>query len=233
MITDLFQALNQAMTASPAAAVAAAFVWGICSVVLSPCHLASIPLLIAYVNDHDVKTARHAAGLSALFAVGILITMAVIGIVTATAGRMTGDTGATGGYVMSAVFILIGLHLMDVISIPWFGTQKEKVHRKGFRGALLLGLLFGIASGPCTFAFLAPILAVVFNTASDNTPFGLLMLGLYGLGHCVVLIAAGTSIERAKHFADWNRKTKTARHIKAAIGTLLILAGLYFLYQVI
>ena len=233
MLNELFQSLNHAMTASPATALSAAFAWGICSVVLSPCHLASIPLLIAYVNDQDVKNARHAAGLSTLFALGILATMAVIGIATAMAGRMTGDTGSIGGYVMSVVFILIGLHLMDVISIPWFGTRKEKVHRKGIWGALLLGLLFGIASGPCTFAFLAPVLAVVFNSASDNSTFGFLMLAVYGLGHCAVLILAGTSVERAKHFADWNRETKTARHVKAFIGILLILAGLYFLYKAI
>lgn len=231
MLNELFQTLNESMAASPAVALAAAFAWGLCSVLLSPCHLASIPLLIAYVNNQDVKTARHAAGLSALFALGILATMGAIGVVTATAGRMTGDTGALGGYVMSAVFILIGLHLMDVVSIPWFGTKKEKVHRKGIGGALLLGLLFGIASGPCTFAFLAPVLAVVFNTASNNTLFGFLMLTLYGLGHCAVLIAAGTSAERAKHFTDWSRETKTARRIKIALGILLILAGLYFLYH--
>lgn len=233
MLSDLFQMLNHAMTSSPATALAAAFLWGICSVVLSPCHLASIPLLIAYVNDQDVKSARHAAVLSTLFALGILITMALIGIVTAAAGRMTGDTGAIGGYVMSAVFILIGLHLMDVVSIPWFGTHKEKVQSKGRLGAILLGLLFGIASGPCTFAFLAPVLAVVFNAASVNTPFGFLLLALYGLGHCAVLIIAGTSVERAQHFADWNRETKTARHVKTVIGILLILAGLYFLYKAI
>jgi len=233
MLNELFQTLNDAMAASPATALSAAFAWGICSVLLSPCHLASIPLLIAYVNDHDVKTTRHAAGLSTLFAVGILATMALIGMATAMAGRMTGDTGAAGGYVMGAVFILMGLHLMDVVSIPWFGTQKEKVHRKGAWGALLLGLLFGIASGPCTFAFLAPVLAVVFSTASDNAGLGFLLLALYGLGHCAVLIVAGTSVERAKHFADWNRKTQTARRVKAAIGILLILSGLYFLYKTI
>ena len=230
MLTELFQTLNDAMTASPAAALVAAFAWGICSVVLSPCHLASIPLLIAYVNDRDTKTAHQAAGLSALFAIGILATMALIGIATAMAGRMTGDAGAVGRYVMSAVFILMGLHLMDMISIPWFGTKKEKVVSKGFWGALLLGLLFGVASGPCTFAFLAPVLAVVFNTASDNAGFGFLLLALYGLGHCTVLIVAGTSVERTKHFADWNRKTQTTRRVKAAIGILLILSGLYFLY---
>ncbi len=233
MINELFQTLNDAMAASPEAALLAAFVWGICSVILSPCHLASIPLLIAYVNNQKVETARHAAGLSTLFALGILITMALIGIVTAMAGRMTGDTGAIGGYLMSVVFILIGLHLMDAISIPWFGTRKEKVSSKGSVGALLLGLLFGIASGPCTFAFLAPVLAIVFNTASDNTLFGFALLALYGLGHCAVLIIAGTSVERAKHFADWNRETKTAQHVKSGIGSVLILAGLYFLYTTI
>lgn len=233
MLSELFQTLNTAMTASPATALVASFAWGICSVLLSPCHLASIPLLIAYVNNQEVKTARHAAGLSTLFASGILATMALIGVSTAIAGRMTGDTGALGGYVMSAVFILIGLHLMDIISIPWFGTHKEKIHRKGGWGALLLGLLFGIASGPCTFAFLAPILAVVFNTATDHALFGILLLALYAIGHCTVLIIAGTSVERAKHFADWNRKTQTARNVKTAIGTLLILAGLYFLYKTI
>lgn len=234
MLSELFQTLNEAMTASPGAALSAAFIWGICSVLLSPCHLASIPLLIAYVNNRKVDTPRHAAALSTLFALGILITMAVIGLLTAMAGRMTGDTGKIGGFVMSAVFILIGLHLMDVISIPWFGTKKEKVQSQGMGGALLLGLLFGMASGPCTFAFLAPVLAVVFHTASaSNDLFGGLMLGLYGLGHCVVLIAAGTSIERARHFADWNQKTKTARRVKIIIGILLITAGLYFLYKTI
>jgi len=232
-LNELFRLLNDALTQSPSLALIAAFAWGVCSVVLSPCHLASIPLLIAYVNDRDAKTVRHAAGLSTLFAIGILGTMALIGIATAMAGRMIGDASAIGGYVMSAVFILMGLHLMDIVSVPWFGTKKEKVVSKGFWCALLLGLLFGIASGPCTFAFLAPVLAVVFNTASDNAVFGFLLLALYGLGHCAVLIVAGTSVERAKHFADWNRKTKTARRVKAAIGILLILAGLYFLYKAI
>ena len=231
MLNELFQSLNQAMTASPVTALTAAFVWGVCSVILSPCHLASIPLLIAYVNDQDVKTSRHAAGLSTLFALGILFTMALIGILTAMAGRMTGDTGTAGGFVMSAVFILGGLHLMDVIAIPWFGTEKEKVKSRGAWGALLLGLLFGIASGPCTFAFLAPVLAVVFRSATDNSMFGFLMLTMYGLGHCAVLIIAGTSVERAKRFADWNRETKTARRVKFSMGLLLILAGLYFLYK--
>jgi cytochrome c-type biogenesis protein len=233
MLADFFQSLNSAMSGSPTLALAAAFAWGICSVLLSPCHLASIPLLIAYVNEQDVDSPRHAAWLSTLFALGILATMAAIGIATTLAGRMTGDAGPIGGYVMAAVFILIGLHLMDVVSVPWIGTHKEKVRSKGAIGALLLGLLFGIASGPCTFAFLAPVLAVVFNAASERALFGFLLLTVYALGHCMVLVVAGTSTERAQHFAAWNRETKVAQRIKTAIGVLLIFAGLYFLYKAI
>lgn len=225
--------MNGALTGSPGIALAGAFGWGVCSVVLSPCHLASIPLLIAYVNDHEVTKPRQAVWLSTLFALGILITMAAIGLLTAMAGRMTGDTGPVGSYVMSAVFLLIGLHLMDVVSVPWFGMQKEGIRKKGATGALLLGLLFGIASGPCTFAFLAPVLAVVFNSASNSGAFGILLLTVYGLGHCTVLVIAGASMERARHFADWNRETKTARRVKAILGSLLIAAGLYFLYKAI
>lgn len=231
MLVDFFQSLNTAMAGSPVLALCAAFAWGISSVLLSPCHLASIPLLIAYVNDQEVNTPRLAAGLSILFALGILITMAVIGLATTLAGRMTGDAGAIGGYVMSAVFILIGLHLMDVVSIPWMGARKENVKNRGALGALLLGLLFGIASGPCTFAFLAPVLAVVFSSATNNPFFGFLLLAIYALGHCAVLVIAGTSAELAQHAAAWNRKTSTARHIKWVLGILLILAGLYFLYK--
>jgi len=232
-LNELFHLLNDALTQSTALALLAAFVWGVCSVILSPCHLASIPLLIAHVNDQEVDNPKHAATLSTLFAIGILVTMAAIGLITTFAGRITGDAGAIGGYVMSAVFILIGLHLLDVVSVPWVGTQKEKIKTKGMLGALLLGLLFGTASGPCTFAFLAPVLAVVFHTATSNAPFSGLLLAFYGLGHCAVLIVAGTLAERAKHFADWNRETKTASRIKAALGGLLILSGLYFLYKAI
>ncbi len=233
MLVDVLQSLNAGMTGSPILALSATFVWGICSVILSPCHLASIPLLIAYVNDQKVNTPKLAAGLSALFAFGILITMAVIGVATTLAGRMTGDAGAVGGYLMSTVFILIGLHLMDVVSVPWMGARKENVKRRGATGALLLGLLFGVASGPCTFAFLAPVLALVFSSASTHPVFGFLLLALYALGHCTVLVAAGTATELAQHFSAWNRETKTARHIKFALGILLILAGLYFLYNTI
>ncbi|MEN7973824.1 MAG: cytochrome c biogenesis protein CcdA [Verrucomicrobiota bacterium] len=232
-MSELYQTLNATLMQSPSLALLAAFAWGVCSMLFSPCHLAGIPLVIAYVNGQETRSVRHAAGLSTLFAAGMLLMIALIGGATALAGRAVGDISSAGYYVVAVVFIFIGLDLLDVVSLPWFGAQKEKVKAKGAYGALLLGLIFGLASGPCTFAFLAPILAITFQTATSNAGFGALLLVSFGIGHCLIITLAGTSAESAKRLADWNRETKTACRVKMVFGILLILAGLYFLYRAI
>lgn len=214
-------------------AMAAAFMWGISSMLFSPCHLAGIPLIIAYVNEQDTRSSRHAAVLSSFFALGMLLMIALLGILTVLAGRAIGDSGSIGYYVVAGVFIVIGLDLLDVVSLPWFGAEKEQIKTTGMMGAVVLGLVFGLASGPCTFAFLAPILAVTFHAASSNVWFGCFLLLSFGIGHCVIIILAGASAERAKRLAEWNRKTKTARRVRMFFGILLILGGLYFLYRAI
>jgi cytochrome c-type biogenesis protein len=161
----------------------------------------------------------------------MLLMMILLGIVTVAAGRTIGDSGSIGYYVVAAIFILIGLDMLDVITLPWFGMHKEQVQRKGVKGAVLLGLVFGLASGPCTFAFLAPILAVTFHAASSNAWFGGLLLLAFGIGHCIILLLAGASAERAKRLAEWQRRTNTARHVRMVFGLLLVLGGLYFLYR--
>lgn len=232
-MSELFQFLENALAHSPMAALAAAFAWGVCSMVLSPCHLAAIPLIIAYVNEQDTRSTRHAAWLACVFACGILITIALAGIVAVALGHAVGVATRIGTFVVCAVFILFGLDMVDAIAIPWFGAKKETVKSKGSLGALLLGLMFGLAAGACTFAFLAPILAVAFNAAASNVAFGCLLVFLFGLGHVSVLVFAGVSAERAAHFARWSRETKANRKARFALGLLLIGIGLYLLYNVI
>ena len=50
------------------------------------------------------------------------------------------------------------------------GLKQTKA--KGLLAALILGLLFGIALGPCTFAYMAPVLGIVFQTAQTNYLLG-------------------------------------------------------------
>ena len=90
---QLFTNLSHAVEGAPLIALTASVAWGILSIVLSPCHLASIPLIVGFISEQGQVTARRAFWTSTLFAVGILITIAAIGAITAAAGRMMGDVG--------------------------------------------------------------------------------------------------------------------------------------------
>jgi len=114
--------------------------------------------------------------------------------------------------------------------MPWSGPAKVGMKRKGMLAALLLWLVFGIALGPCTFAYMAPMLGVVFRTGGTNPVFGGLLLLLYGVGHCSVIVAAGTSTGWVQGYLDWNERSKGAVILKKVCGVLVILGGLYMIY---
>lgn len=228
---SLFIALSNAVTGAPLIALSAALLWGILSVVLSPCHLASIPLIVGFIDGQGPMTTRRAFLISNLFAVGILITIALIGVITAAAGRMMGDLGPWANWFVAGIFILVGLHLLDVIPMPWSGPGGVGMARKGMLAAFLLGLIFGVALGPCTFAYMAPMLAVAFSQAADNMVYAASLLLAYGIGHCAVIVLAGTFTEVIQHYLDWNEKSKGAVILKKVCGILVIAGGVWLIYS--
>ncbi len=230
MLENLFASLTRAVEGGSLIALAAAFFWGILSILLSPCHLASIPLIVGFIDQQGRMTTRRAFLISTLFAVGILITIAIIGVITARAGYMLGDTGRYGSYVVALIFLLVGLVLLDVIPMPWSGPGQLQMKRKGMLAAFILGLVFGIALGPCTFAFMAPILGVTFKVATSSAPYGAFLLLAYGVGHCSVIVAAGTSTEMVQKYLNWNVQSKGAVILRKICGVLVIVGGLYMLY---
>ena len=227
---QLFTTLTHAVEGTPAIALGAALVWGILSILLSPCHLASIPLIVGFIDEQGRISTRRAFLISTLFAVGILITIGAIGAVTAAAGRMMGDVGRYGNYFVAAIFFVVGLHLLGVIPMPWSGPGQVGMKRKGMLAAFILGLVFGIAIGPCTFAYMAPMLGVTFKLAATNIGYGILLLTVYGVGHCSVIVVAGTSTELVQRYLDWNEESKGAVIVKRVCGVLVLLAGVYLIY---
>jgi cytochrome c-type biogenesis protein len=231
-LEHLFVSLTRAVEGSAAIALSASFVWGILSIILSPCHLSSIPLIVGFMSEQGNLTRRKAFGVSSLFALGILVTIAVIGIATAAMGRMMGDVGRYGNYFVAAIFFVVGLHLLDIIPMPFSGPSGAGVKRRGFVAAFILGLVFGIALGPCTFAYMAPMLAVSFQAATANVMYGVLLLAMYGIGHCSVIVVAGTSTEAVERYLHWNDKSQGAAIIKKVCGILVLLGGVYLIYSV-
>jgi len=228
---ELFAALTRAVGETPAIAVPASFAWGVLSVLLSPCHLASIPLIVGFINQQGRISTRRAFFISTLFALGILITIGAIGAITGAAGRMMGDLGRFGAYFVAVIFFAVGLHLLGVIPMPWSGPGQVKMKRKGPLGAFILGLVFGVALGPCTFAYMAPMLGVTFKLASTNMLYGVFLLLMYGLGHCSVIVVAGTSTEVVQRYLNWNERSKGSLVLKKVCGVLVLLGGVYLIYS--
>ncbi len=212
-------------------ALAASVVWGILSIVLSPCHLASIPLIVGFISGQGRVSTGRASGIASLFAVGILISIAAIGAMTAAAGRMMGDVGRWGNYFVAGIFFVVGLHLLGVIPMPWSGLGQVNLKRRGLFAAFILGLVFGIALGPCTFAYMAPMLAVTFKLAKTNAVYGASLLLAYGVGHCSVIVLAGTFTEVVQRFLNWNEQSKGVTVVKTACGVLVILGGVWLVYS--
>jgi cytochrome c-type biogenesis protein len=226
----LFTTLTKAVEATPAIAVLASFTWGILSILLSPCHLASIPLIVGFIDKQGRMSTKRAFFISTLFAVGILITIAAIGAITAAAGRMMGDVGRYGNYFVALIFFVVGLVLLDVIPIPFSGPSQIGFKQKGLLAAFILGLVFGIALGPCTFAYMAPMLAVTFKVASTALLYGIVLLLAYGVGHCSVIIFAGTFTKVVQRYMNWNEKSKGAVILKKICGVLVLLGGIWLIY---
>ena len=227
---ELFTALTRAIEASPGIALSAAFAWGILSIVLSPCHLASIPLIVGFIDGQGRMSNRRAFLISVLFAAGILITIGLVGAMTAAAGRMMGDVGKYGNYLVAVVFFAVGLHLLGVIPMPWSGPGQVRVRGKGMVGAFILGLVFGIALGPCTFAYMAPMLGVTFRLADTNALYGVALLAVYGVGHCSIIVLAGTFTELLQRYLNWNERSKGPIILKKVCGALVLCAGVYLIY---
>ena len=105
-----------------------------------------------------------------------------------------------------------------------------EMKKRGRLAAFILGLVFGVALGPCTFAYMAPMLAVAFNLATTHLAYGILLLLAYGTGHCAVIVLAGTFTEIVQRYLDWNESSKGTVILKKICGILVLLGGLWMIY---
>jgi len=229
MHESLFTWLSNLVQSTFLLALLGAFLWGVLSILLSPCHLTSIPLVVGYISHQGVKTFRKAFWTSFAFSFGILITIGLIGLVTALLGRMMGDIGKWGNYFVAVIFFIVGLYLLEIIRFDLPGIGQLKFKKRGVWAALVLGLIFGIALGPCTFAYMAPVLAITLFSPSSSFIKDFLLLAMYGIGHCLVIVLAGTFTEVIQKYLNWNEKSKGTLIVKRICGILVIIAGIYML----
>ena len=145
---ELFQTIHSALGGgSPQLALLAAMLWGICSVALSPCQIASIPLVVGYIDSQGTMAVRRALAMSAVFALGILVSLTAVSALATLAGHMLGGLGHAGGTLVAAVFLLMGANLLGLLPLRWSMPIESAMRRRGVLAGLGLGLIYGLSLG--------------------------------------------------------------------------------------
>jgi cytochrome c-type biogenesis protein len=228
MLDSLFLTVNQWMAGGTVVAALGCFLWGMISVVFSPCHLASIPLIVAYVaGQNQILKPRQAAHYAVAFTAGLFITIALVGVVCALLGRMLGDVGNYWQILVGLVLGWVALGMFGVEKCSMSGSLLQKLRVNGLSGALILGLAYGVLSGSCTFGFIAPILALI--TIQKKITIGIIFILLFAVGHCIPIVIAGSSTAAVKRILDSDRWQEAGVWFRKGAGIVIGLLAVYFI----
>ena len=230
MFDQFFLTVNSWMTAGTALAALGCFLWGVISVAFSPCHMASIPLIVSYVAGQD-KTlgARHAALYAVVFTAGLFITIAVVGVICSFLGLMLGEVGPYWTVPVGAILIWVALDMLGLSRCSMSGGLISRIRIRGLAGAFLLGLAYGVLSGSCTFGFIAPILAII--TIQQKVVTGVLFIILFGIGHCIPIAIAGSSTATVKRLLESSSFHDRGAWFRRCAGVAIALLGIYFVVR--
>jgi cytochrome c-type biogenesis protein len=228
-VTDWLAHLSTALEGAPIVSLGAAMLLGAASVVISPCHLAGVPLVVGVVQAHRGPN-RSAHAVALLFGLGVLLSFGIVGGLTVAAGRIAGDLGRFGNLLGAAVFIAFGLQLLEVVELPWFRSLTTRVEGRTARPTLV-GFLFGASLGPCTFSFMAPALGVAVALGRTRPFHAAGLLLAFAVAHTAVVTFAGVFGGATERFLDSHGATRAVAVFRRGTGVALIFGGLYFLYS--
>ena len=205
-------------------AMVGCFLWGIVSTIFSPCHLASIPLLVSYAAGQKMQVhPRNAVGYAICFSFGLFLAIALLGIICALLGTMLGDVPRWIPILIGIFLICMGVQTALRKNCDIAYGLLFKYTFTGYSGAGLLGLLYGFLSGVCTFGFLAPVLSLI--TIQQKFLQGIVMTFFFAAGHCLPIAVIGSGVS----FFDVHGYTRASTYLKKGACVLIILFGIYFI----
>jgi len=181
-----------------AAALGVAFLGGLVAG-FGPCVLPMLPAVFGYVTGHVADAElprgsewRRGLVLSATFVVGMALLFAGIGAAAGAIGHAI-MVGAWAYYAVAAVCVVLGLQMAGLINLPFDALNRflpaTPPKGRGFVGAFLFGILFGVVASPCSTPILAAIATIA--AARGSAAQGAGMLFVYGLGRGVPLMLLG------------------------------------------
>src|SRR5712692_543313 len=218
--------------------VGIAFLAGLVSF-LSPCMLPLVPIFLAqlvgqstYQSTHDQgdQPARLLTFLHAvMFVLGFTLAFVALGATASTLGGFLRVHQFQLRQVGGILLIIIGLHLIGIVKIPFLYWQKRFAFhptRPSYPASLLIGVIFAIGWTPCISLFLGSILGLAATAATLRQ--GVMLLLFYSLGMGLPFLLLGLGVNQASRILKWLKPH--LGKIEVATGVVMILVGvmIYF-----
>ncbi|MBI1920617.1 MAG: sulfite exporter TauE/SafE family protein [Geobacter sp.] len=220
--------IEQIVAAYPMLAFGAVFLAGVLSSA-SPCVLSTIPLVVGFVGGHAEGDRWKAFRYSLAFILGLSLTFTAFGAAAGLLGTMFGTLGGWWYMAAGAVAVAMGLQMTGLYQIRLPVRRDYKPKQGGIIGSFLLGLFFGIVSSPCA----TPVLVVIltFVATKGQVLYGTALLFTYAVGHCLLMLAAGTFTGFVEAFVKAKGVTKFSEATRKACGAIVSIVGAWFLWQ--
>jgi cytochrome c-type biogenesis protein len=130
------------------------------------------------------------------------------------------------------VLVLIGLHLIGLLKLPFLYRQKRfefRPERPGYLASFLIGIIFAIGWTPCIGLILGPILLLAANT--ETLRQGVALLLAYSLGLGIPFLLLGLGLDRLSRLLKW-LKPHTGK-IEIGTGVIMIVMGVMIYFNLL
>lgn len=218
--------IEQIVAAYPLLAFGAVFLAGVLSSA-SPCVLATIPLVVGFVGGYAEGDRWKAFRYSLAFILGLSLTFTAFGAAAGLLGTMFGTLGGWWHVAAGIVALVMGGQMMGFYDIRLPIRRDFKPKQGGVLGSFILGLFFGIVSSPCATPVLVVILTYV--ATKGEVLYGTALLFTYAIGHCLLMLAAGTFTGFVEAFAKTRGMANLSNWSRKVGGAIISLVGIYFL----
>ncbi len=220
--------IEQIVAAYPVLAFGAVFLAGVLSSA-SPCVLATIPLVVGFVGGYAEGDRWKAFRYSLAFIIGLSLTFTAFGAAAGLLGTMFGTVGGPWFLVAGIVALVMGGQMMGFYELRLPIKREFRPKQGGIIGSFLLGLFFGVVSSPCATPALVVLLTYV--ATKGRVLYGVALLFTYAVGHCLLMLVAGTFTGFVESFAQSRGIANITLWAKRAGGILIAVVGMYLILR--
>ncbi len=200
---------------------------------LTPCVYPVIPIVMGFVGGRSQGRKLKGFTLSLFFVLGLSLVYSILGVIAAKTGSLIGISfqNPVVVIVIAAIFIVMGLSLAGLFSIPvpsWITAKASGSHKSEYLGAVIVGGVSAVIAAPCVGPVLIALLSWI--SQSGNVLLGFWLTFVFSLGMSVIFLLAGTF---SGAIASLPRGGGWMSAVKYFFAVLLIAGGIFFLGNIL